>query len=213
MYEIESEEKLKRLQGLFAEKKVVDLNKMFYEERSSLEIKFQNIVSDLTEFLINQEIASTDKLRKTFFKLLENPLIFLFKVSRFEIFNLRLNAFDIELEPIDAIAELAASILQNIEAHQKIPQTWKARSEGNEYETYEQFWNEAQTKLIQDQIFLFYSYLRKGGNIIRKKFEEKVRVVELYGKIEEKLLKRCIENGDGKTLKELSILNYELYLL
>lgn len=43
---------------------------MFYEERSSLEIKFQNIISDLTEFLINQEIASTDKLRKTFFKIL-----------------------------------------------------------------------------------------------------------------------------------------------
>lgn len=104
VYEIESEEKLKKLAALFAEKKAVDLSKMFYEERSSLEIKFQNIVSDLTEFLINQEIASTDKLRKTFFKLLENPLIFLFKVSRFEIFNLRLNAFDIELEPIDAIA-------------------------------------------------------------------------------------------------------------
>ena len=50
--------------------------------------------------------------------------------------------------------------------------------------------------------------MRKGGNIIRKKFEEKVRVVELYGKIEEKLLKKCIESGDGKTLKELSILNY-----
>jgi hypothetical protein len=42
---------------------------------------------------------------------------------------------------------------------------------------------EAQAKLIQDQIFLLYSYLRKGANLIRKKFEDKVRVVELYGKI------------------------------
>jgi hypothetical protein len=139
VHEIESEEKLKKLEALFSEKKTVDLSKMFYEERSSLEIKFQNIVSDLTEFLINQEIASTDKLRKTFFRLLENPLIFLYKVSRFEIFNLRLNAFDIELEPIDAIAELAASILENIDKHQKIPQTWSKKNEGNEYETYEQF--------------------------------------------------------------------------
>ena len=56
---------------------------MFYEERSALEIKFQNIVSDLSEFLIKQEIASTDKLRKTFYLILENPLTFLFKVSRF----------------------------------------------------------------------------------------------------------------------------------
>jgi hypothetical protein len=156
---------------------------MFYEERSSLEIKFQNIVSDLTEFLINQEIASTDKLRKTFFKLLENPLIFLFKVSRFEIFNLRLNAFDIEYEPIDAITELGSSILVNIEKHKKILERVTKKSEGFGYESYDQFLHEAQTKLIQDQIFLFYSYLRKGGNIIKKKFEDKVRVVELYGKI------------------------------
>lgn len=35
-----------------------------------------------------------------------------------------------------------------------------------------------------------------------------MRVVELYGKIEEQLLKRCIEVQDAKTLKELSILNY-----
>jgi hypothetical protein len=36
VHEIESEEKLKKLEALFAEKKTVDLNKMFYEERSSL---------------------------------------------------------------------------------------------------------------------------------------------------------------------------------
>lgn len=83
VYEIEAEEKLKKLQGLFAEKGVVDLSKMFYEEKSSLEIKFQNIISDLTEFLINQEISSTDKLRKTFYRIIENPLNMTFKVSRF----------------------------------------------------------------------------------------------------------------------------------
>lgn len=36
MYEIESEEKLKKLQQLFQDKKTVDLGKMFYEEKSSL---------------------------------------------------------------------------------------------------------------------------------------------------------------------------------
>ena len=90
---------------------------MFYEERSSLEVKFQNIVGDLSTFLIEQEIASTDKLRKTFYRILENPLIMLFKVSRFEIFNLRLNAFDIELDPIEAVGELGTSVLANIAKH------------------------------------------------------------------------------------------------
>jgi hypothetical protein len=36
VYEIEAEEKLKKLQELFVEKGVVDLSKMFYEEKSSL---------------------------------------------------------------------------------------------------------------------------------------------------------------------------------
>ena len=68
-------------------------------------------------------------------------------------------------------------------------------------------------RLIQDLLFIFYSYLRKGGNIIRKKFEDKVRVVGLYNQIEEKLIKGCIQRDDAKTLKELSLLNYEIYLL
>ena len=141
---------------------------MFYEERSALEIKFQNIVSDLSEFLIKQEIASTDKLRKTFYLILENPLTFLFKVSRFEIFNLRLNAFDIELEPIDAVAELATALLRNIDAHTKLAGNVSQRYTGGEYTSYQQFLEDAQIHLIQDQIFLFYSYLRKGGKFIRK---------------------------------------------
>lgn len=47
MYEIESEQKLEQLKKLFQEKGSLDLAKMFYEERSSIEIKFQNIISDL----------------------------------------------------------------------------------------------------------------------------------------------------------------------
>ena len=139
VYEIEGEDKVRRLKELFAQKKAVDLGKMFYEERSSLEIKFQNIISDLSEFLINQQIASTDKLRKTFYRLLENPLTFLFKVSRFEIFNLRLNAFDIELEPIDAVCELGASILTNIDKYDQILATLDSRYDGNEYKSFGEF--------------------------------------------------------------------------
>ena len=150
---------------------------------SSLEIKFQNIVSDLSEFLINQEIASTDKLRKTFYKILENPLTFLFKVSRFEIFNLRLNAFDIELQPIEAIVQLGNSIKTNIDDYLKIVDKLDTKYTGGEYKSFTEFLTEAKIRLIQDQIFIFYSYLRKGGNIIKKKFEDKIKVVQIYNKI------------------------------
>ena len=177
VYEIEAEEKVKKLQALFKEKQSVDLGKMFYEEKSSLEIKFQNIVSDLTEFLINQQIASTDKLRKTFYRILENPMTFLFKVSRFEIFNLRLNAFDIELEPIDAVCEVGSSLLNSINKHEGIVSKLNSRFDGTEYKSFEEFLEEAQIRVIHDLIFTFYSYLRKGGKFIKKKFEDKVRVV------------------------------------
>lgn len=70
---------------------------MFYEERSTTKIKFQNIIGDLIEFLVKQEVATTEKLRKTFYRILDSPLLLLFKISRFEIFDLRLNGFDIEL--------------------------------------------------------------------------------------------------------------------
>jgi hypothetical protein len=83
VYEIESDQKLIKLKELFNDKKALDLRQVFYEERSSLEVKFQNVVGDLTEFLINQEVPSTEKLRKTFYRILESPLLLLFKVSRF----------------------------------------------------------------------------------------------------------------------------------
>ena len=117
VYEIEGEEKIKKLKELFKQKGTVDLGKMFYEDKSSLEIKFQNILEDLSEILIKQEVGSTDKLRKTFYRLLENPLTLLFRISRFEIFNLRLNAFDIELDPIDAVSQVGTELLNNIDKH------------------------------------------------------------------------------------------------
>jgi hypothetical protein len=96
-------------------------------------------VSDLTEFLINQQIASTDKLRKTFYRILENPMTFLFKVSRFEIFNLRLNAFDIELEPIDAVSELGSSILDNIHKEEELLGQLTTQFDGNAYRSFQEF--------------------------------------------------------------------------
>jgi hypothetical protein len=77
-------------------------------------------------------------------------LLLLFKVSRFEIFNLRLNAFDIELEPIDAIGELAKLLYKNIDNYVSIQKNLKEEYAGSTYESYEQFLEHAKINLIQD---------------------------------------------------------------
>jgi hypothetical protein len=66
---------------------------------------------------------------------LESPLLLLFKVSRFEIFNLRFNAFDIELDPIDAICELATLLYKSIDEYLKIENKHKGKTDftGHEY--------------------------------------------------------------------------------
>jgi hypothetical protein len=81
---------------------------------------------------------------------------------------------------------------------------------GREYSSFEEFLEDAGRKLIQDQLFLFYSYLRRGGKLIKEKFNNVVKVADMYSKIEEKLLKKVIERADSKTLKEISVVNYEV---
>ena len=61
---------------------------------------------------------------------------------------------------------------------------------------------------IQDKIFVFYNYLRKGAKFFKKKFEEKALIVDIFNKIENKLLPVLLEREDAKTIKELSVLNY-----
>lgn len=101
----------------------------------------------------------------------------LFKVSRFEIFNLRLKAFDIELEPIEAIAELASALFLGIDEYLLLQGKGTPKYEGQEYCSFEQFVEQAKISWIADQIFTFYSYLRKGGAILRKKFSDKFQIV------------------------------------
>jgi hypothetical protein len=38
----------------------------------------------------------------------------------------------------------------------------------------------AKINLIQDEIFILYSYLRKGSGILKKKVEERIKVVEIF---------------------------------
>ena len=112
------------------------------------------------------------------------------------------------------MVELGTSVLANIDKHQTTLKEVREVYKGNgEYASFSQFLAEAQRKLIQDQIFLLYSYLRKGGNIIKNKFEDRVRVADLYAKIEEALLKPSLKVTDVKTIKELSTLNYEIFLM
>lgn len=72
-------------------------------------------MNDLTQFLIKDELASTPTLRSTFYKVLDSPLFCLFKSSKFELFELCLNGFDIEYEPDEAIREVHKALIKNTE--------------------------------------------------------------------------------------------------
>lgn len=121
-------------------------------------------------------------------------MLLLFKVSRFEIFNLRLNAFDIELEPIDAICELAKLLYKNIDEYVAIQKNVKAEYAGSTYQSYDQFLEHAKINLIQDEIFILYSYLRKGSAILKKKIEDKIKIVEIFNTIEDKIIMTVLKN-------------------
>lgn len=54
---------------------------------------------------------------------------------------------------------------------------------------------------IQDKIFIFYSYLRKGAAILKKKFENKVKIVDIFNSIETKILPVVLKREDTKTTK------------
>jgi hypothetical protein len=47
----------------------------------------------------------------------------------------------------------------------------------------EAFLEQATINKIQDKIFIFYSYLRKGAGILKKKFENKVKIVDIFNNI------------------------------
>lgn len=98
MFEIELDQKLKQLKESFSQPNYeIDLTKLYYDHINSTELKFKELMGDLTTFLIKEEQSSTPNLRSTFFRIIENPLFALFKTSKFELFDLCLNGFDIEI--------------------------------------------------------------------------------------------------------------------
>ena len=112
-----------------------------------------------------------------FYRILENPLLLLFKVSRFEIFELRLNGFDIEITPIEAIEELAKGLYNNIDSYIELNKKGVEENEGQFYKSWDSFMGEAILNLIKDKIFVMYSYLRKGAGLLKKKIENKAKIV------------------------------------
>ena len=58
-----------------------------------------------------------------------------------------------------------------------------------------------------------YSYLRKGASLLKKKLEDKSKIVSIFNIIQEKLIPVLLTKQDTRTMKELSILNYEIYEL
>jgi hypothetical protein len=55
--------------------------------------------------------------------------------------------------------------------------------------------------LISDELFILYSYLRKGSNILKKKVEDKIKIIQIFNNIESKIIQTLIKNQDVKTLK------------
>lgn len=121
LFEIELEQKLKQLEECFKDPSFeIDLTKLYYDHVGSMQKDYKEHMADLQQFLITDEQASTPNLRSTFFRILENPLFNLFKTSKFELFDLCLNGFDIEIEPLEAIKEVQARLVTKIEAYKKI---------------------------------------------------------------------------------------------
>ena len=71
-------------------------------------------MAELHTLLIKQEQSTTPNLCSTFFRILENPLFALFKTSKFELFDLSLNGFDIEIEPLEALKDVHSRLLLRI---------------------------------------------------------------------------------------------------
>ena len=109
---------------------------------------------------------------------------------------------------MEAISELAKNLYQNIEEYIGISAKEFERYDGKSYMCWEAFLEQAYLNLIQDKIFVFYSYLRKGSGILKKKFENKVKIVEIFNNISKKMLPLLKQKEDVRTIKELSVLNY-----
>lgn len=71
------------------------MTKLYYDHVGSTELRFKELMNELHTLLVKEEQSATPNLRSTFFRILENPLFALFKTSKFELFDLSLNGFDI----------------------------------------------------------------------------------------------------------------------
>lgn len=143
---------------------------------------------DLQQFLITDEQASTPNLRSTFFRILENPLFNLFKTSKFELFDLCLNGFDIEIEPLEAIKEVQSRLATKIDAYKKILSSGKDldmdKIDKKIFKNRESLLLFSILNDIEFKIFTLYSYLRKGAQLLRKTFESRLAVTETFNIIE-----------------------------
>ncbi len=70
----------------------------------------------------------------------------------------------------------------------------KTEYAGSVYQSYDQFLEHAKINLIQDEIFILYSYLRKGSAILKKKIEDRIKIVEIFNTIEEKIIMAVLKN-------------------
>ena len=64
---------------------------------------------------------------------------------------------------------------------------------------------------IEFKIFTLYSYLRKGAQLLRKTFESRLAVTEMFNTIEKELVPLFVQQSFVRGIKEVSTLNFEIY--
>lgn len=64
---------------------------------------------------------------------------------------------------------------------------------------------------IEYKLFTLYSYLRKGAQLLRKTFESRLAVTEMFNAIEKELVPLFVKQEFVRGLKEVSTLNFEIY--
>ena len=216
IFEVRLEEKLKELTRNFeTQGYTLDVNKAYYDHFSSSDAKFKDIMNDLTDFLIKDELASTPTLRSTFYKVLDNPLFCLFKSSKFELFELCLNGFDIEYEADEAIKEVHKGLLRKTEELKQLVakgfQPNKTEMEHKVFSSIDSLLFYSSLKSIQLKLFTLYSYVRKGASFLKKEYKHRLFVAELFASLEKELIPTLVQLELVEPLKELATLNFEIF--
>lgn len=126
-----------------------------------------------------------------------------------------LNGFDIEIEPLEALKEVHARLVVRISEYKKLldggVQVDLAELDRKLFRSEQALLLYSLLHSIEFKIFTLYSYLRKGSQLLRKTFESRLAVTEMFNVIEKELAPLFVRQSFVRGLKEVSTLNFEIY--